>query len=398
MHFDLVSFKIEWLKTSYPKPKLARWEDGYDRLLTSLCPSYLAKSLQHILFIDLSYCLLKHKRWKHLEIFETIVTQFLHEEYHLEEHLSKKIIQGMVLIFNSDHSLVTTHDKNISSQDFLLYLLTTVLSSSNSTLILKELGLGSPILKKIKDLSEKYTQGLKQDHFYFSQDFDLQWLQAMETLSSKIVNSPWAIDSLRFEFLLDEIDFYWSEFFKIYGYEMLFEIFIAIEFGQINTITKFQDVLQKFLAGQKKEECLKNTESLITLLHKKDFIYKEYKNNQGKYKFKITPLGQDISARFYLTNYAKKNPSLTYFLSLCHPWKKIILENIFPEYAKTFTQVLAKKAPLDPLILEIGVKELKMIMPHEKIIEWLNSYIKNGATLEIKKTAQKIIFDHFIQK
>ena len=152
------------------------------------------------LFIDLSYCLLKHLPWLDVAVYRHVVVSFLSEYYRLENSVAKETVECY-----SEQLRIAKNftDNNISvdDRDFVSYIFVMTLTSKNEQHLVSELGFGSVFLSRVRDFLRAVVDCRRPESFLYG--FEELCYRSMVDLAADLVKTPenLALYRLRYQLL-----------------------------------------------------------------------------------------------------------------------------------------------------------------------------------------------------
>lgn len=170
--------KIEFLHQHLTKKSLV----DLQIFLRKLCKIPLVDYL----FLDLSYCLLRHLSWLDVAIYRHIVVSFLTEYYQLENCLAEETLGCYTEQLKSVKK--NTGSVTLDDRDFVSYIFVMTLTSKNEQHLVLELGFGSVFLRRVRDFLQAVVHCRRPESFLCG--FEALCYQSMVELAVELVQTP----------------------------------------------------------------------------------------------------------------------------------------------------------------------------------------------------------------
>lgn len=185
----IASKKIEFLHQHLSKKSLLDFQVFFRKICKIQLVDYL--------FIDLSYCLLKHLPWLDVAVYRTILVSFLVDYYRLEGRVASGIVDCCCqrLRLNCPTKLP------FNDRDFVSYIFVMTLTSKSEQHLVLELGFGSLFLARVRDFLQAVVNCRRPENFLHG--FEALCYQSLVELANELVDSPenLALHRLRYQLL-----------------------------------------------------------------------------------------------------------------------------------------------------------------------------------------------------
>lgn len=186
------SKKTEFLRQHLPNESLI----DLQMFLRELCKIPLVDYL----FLDLSYCLLKHLPWLDVSVYRQVLIGFLIDYYRLEKNVAQETIDHYSEQLRSVKGF--TDRMSLDDRDFVRYIFVMTLTSKNEQHLVLELGFGSVFLNCVRDFLQATVHCRRPASFLHG--FEELCYQELIELADGLVKTPenLALYRLRYQFLL----------------------------------------------------------------------------------------------------------------------------------------------------------------------------------------------------
>ena len=174
----ITSKKIEFLYQHLSKKTLI----DLQIFLRELCNIPLVDYL----FLDVSYCLLRHLPWLDVAIYRHIVVNFLTEYYQLENCLAEETLDCYIERLKSVKKI--TGGVVVDDRDFISYIFVMTLTSKNEQNLVLALGFGSVFLRRVRDFLQAVVYCRRPESFLGG--FEALCYQSMVELAVELVQTP----------------------------------------------------------------------------------------------------------------------------------------------------------------------------------------------------------------
>ena len=188
----VASKKIEFLRQHLPNESLV----DLQVFLRELCNLPLVDYL----FLDLSYCLLKHHPWLDVAVYRQVLVNFLTDYYQLENCFAKEILESYCEQLRSVKNF--TGRISLDDRDFVRYIFVMTLTSKSEQHLVLELGFGSMFLNCVRNFLQAVVHCRRPASFLYG--FEALCYQELVELADRLVQTPdnLALYRLRYQLLL----------------------------------------------------------------------------------------------------------------------------------------------------------------------------------------------------
>jgi hypothetical protein len=199
MSWNIIDHKMTALRTGLNDWEIKTLEREFAQITSRISKfKNAASSLRGVLFIDVSYALLRHRDWLKTPVFSGIFIEFLQLDHHLPrndaEFLVSEMIQAATLLGVGRSRTICDDDR-----EFLTWAYVCAASAPDDFELEAELGLGTAVLKKLRDGFQAME---RVDKHTFVPEYDSMLAAIVIELSQECKLTAWAMDHHRLRYAL----------------------------------------------------------------------------------------------------------------------------------------------------------------------------------------------------
>ncbi|MCX6116065.1 MAG: hypothetical protein NT027_00875, partial [Proteobacteria bacterium] len=338
MALNVLSKKVEFLYSSLNIRVLQAIEAEFADI-QKLGPDSTSKSSlsSSFLFLEALYPLVKHVKWVHTPVFQGLLTEFLQMDHGIPRKLATTMIQGLIESL-ARSGFVKKGGSLTDDREYLkmAYVLAATADSDDDLEL--DLGLGSAIVRKLKDGISVLDQGITD---IYIPEYDAILASIVIEVNHSIRTHSWALDLERLKFkLMEELG------------DRAIECLI-----EENLLD-----LMRLLAslGHRKGNKVHSIDANIQVLESAKLIEPNLSSAGKKTSWNLTRLGAAISFKHFWADFSQsKAMNEALFLSLNETWqKRLVTSNDC--LSTTFVEIILMKhaATLSPETIEASLMRL----------------------------------------
>ncbi len=199
MSWSVIDHKMQSLRSGFNDWELKTLEREFTQISSRLSKLKNApSSLRGLLFVDVAYALLRHRDWLKTPVFSGLFVEFLQLDHNLPrtdaEFLVSEMIDASILLGVGRSRTICDDDR-----EFLTWAYVCAASAADDNELEAELGLGSAVLKKLRDGFKALE---RVDTHTFVPEYDSMLAAIVIELSQECKLTPWAMDHHRLRYAL----------------------------------------------------------------------------------------------------------------------------------------------------------------------------------------------------
>ncbi len=346
-------------------------------------------NLADSIYIHLIYSLFRHRVWCKTDLFSTILTAAIADEYGCDRNFVKSMVLQYIELIDADGKYSKRCDK-----EFLLYILIQATSPSDDNYIADEIGLGRDILIKLKGAADTASKGEHEDgEFIFLPELDDTFCQILKELSRELKRGSWVMDTYRLKFLLLEAPAPWDAIIHELGGEWILKVLLAVgeakALSDDDLVSRLSQPVAALLAADQKRQAA----DLIEHLQQRQLIYATPGTNRSRTPAKVwhlTSLGEELTANLFaemrMSKGAVREDDI---LGLNGSWQVAVIRRIPQSAFSTLLRALSSNRPLGSEAYLPALLRLREAVDHETLSELLKMRIIGGTTAGIRAAACK---------
>ncbi len=322
--------------------------------------SLLGRGLQRCLQLELSYIMLKYKKWSISECLSEVTIDFLNSEYRVPRKTSTELVELCLDIVQGTQSIAHFESPEQVDHDFLLNLFVETTIAKDESKLEINLGFGRNLIEII----ENATIGVDETDrdFEYSSNIKSIMTDIIQDIIEKIQLKPWIIDLYRLRnILFTEANMEASS---------LSDEAIENYFNILNFIS-FSGITRKSLS--KLFKCEESQNKSISALVKAKLVYIEPKSKSENDLIHLSQRGIETTAEYFANGFKKANATdFSSLTKLPSQFQEATLSSISSSFIEQQLKLLEDHGTqLSPKALSTLAKNLKNNVEDDKIIDLL---------------------------
>ncbi len=326
--------------------------------LQSLLQNIFASTEQHhgeselaYLGFDLLYCLLKHRNWIANPLFQHLLLHHLINDFRTDRVWAEHFLSSALPPLGQKKF----HPAYAEERTFLLYLLVLVLNCRNPDCLTEEIGLGSSILRLIRDA---LTQTRSENTIVFGSTLTTESLEILEELAEDYLKNPSITNVYPIYFALLASEENWKDRDTMQLAKDIFEILLHI--GQRKSLTEVE-LREKLEATRHGLGQQSNT--ILRFLKAQRFVF-EISSTR---RIQLTQHGYEQTADAYARKQHGMQVSADTFYGLHPNWQLALIETWPLEQAADLWTCLKLANYIPPRSFDLVCKRFQNVI---QSIDW----------------------------
>ena len=332
---------------------------------------YVIESVSTLMIIDIMYSFIKNKKWISSQLFKEILIDKIHMDYDLNTKDSTDIYEVLYEFFcksikDDKTSYNTTDSYNTDSSsidyDFISYICISILFMDESDFdkdpeyIVNDLGLGSGIIKKVKDISLDYEKIIDENTTCFISDIDKMIFLVVSDISKMLVKDKYYVEIQKLFYTVEsffkENDIYLD--FK--GSKEIFDFLMYL--SKNNQITLQKEEGTKFKQDYKifnELDSQNKLDEFFDFLIDKNIIVRI--NAGVLIKYRLSSFGEKLTAATFKDSFFEKDYDIEMILNLPVSYQIKVFLSLEHKNRAMFLEIIDKYLnKLNIATLECGIK------------------------------------------
>lgn len=392
MSLSSIDLKLDFLHQNISSKLLRKIENNSLNIISKcLGDNFLPNYLKKFFLLDLLYPFLKHRIWIINPLFRKNIQMFLVESFRIEQNLCSTLLENICALMEKFYPISINNEFFKNEKNFLTYIFITTLNSSNQKLLAEEIGMGTNLLKKLKESAQFFSDKNRQEnHYFFDREESAIFLQVIQEVSENRLRKPWNINTQILFYRIADIPEPWQQYLEEPGISKFFEFLYYIGSKQPITMKScilwFEQNLGAAIAYKKRDKYLE----LLMFLEAKDLLlltgFTAKKRQTDKTTVYLNELAWKLTAPLFAFDFLKRNKErFSQELMGIHPeWQKETLKTLKDEEKQAAIKFLLNDQPISPEMIDyLFAEEVQWIDP-EKLILFLKDKIKSGPSPRIR--------------
>lgn len=361
--------KSEFLAQEGLQPILKKLQKTMQKLLLDECdPRAASPQLIHTACFELSFLLIRHRRWHHASLLSELAIDFMNSEFFLPRALSTQIVESALDVLHSYTPREKDWQVDDYEEEFLEHLVVSALLSHDEGALSIDLGFGQNLLALLKNSLELSIRDENPDVFQFAPELAERLHRIMQRLFAEIEAEPWSMDIYRLKNLLQRDPTNSLSVLQLPRLEHLLNLLSAAWPEGATTEALSKQFPSEF------------ADSDIRLLIRSGLLYEEPQRRPKAPLLRLSAKGYEMSSlRFAFQNWEKLGSDL-HLDSLPSVYQATILQLITQKAKDRLGDLLAKEGQfLSPAALRIVAEHLSKGQDSSSLLDIFENLLHNRA-------------------